>query len=378
MPVLVWPGRGSKIEAIPLKQRNKSGLSFVIESVNALFRSNIYFCPHLIIYLIKKKLNMINKILFVGGGAIATALGNVLAQKPELDVTMITVEAEVAESVNNEHVNPKYFPNIKLNANLKASTDFSLLIEEAFVFIAIPSVITVDFISNQLIHKNSILINLAKGFGNERRTIVECLHQKISNPVCTMKGPSFAREILNSQYTGFTIGAADKMVYDSLKQLFASTSIYVDYSSDVRGIEMLSILKNIYAIVVGIIDAQYESPNLKFMVFTKAFEEMRSLLILFGGSKKTIFKYCGIGDFALTALNDLSRNRTLGLLIGKGFFTDYISEKVVLEGRIAVNVFHEELESMEVKTSDYPILNELYLVFNTEYDISKFVGKLLS
>lgn len=321
---------------------------------------------------------MINKILFVGGGAIATALGNVLAQKPELDVTMITVEAEVAESVNNEHVNPKYFPNIKLNENLKASTDFSLLSMEAYVFIAIPSVITVDFIGNQNLHKNSIVINLAKGFGNERRTIVECLVQKIPNPVCTMKGPSFAREILNSQHTGFTIGAIDKKLFEALNHLFADTYIYVDYSSDVRGVELLSILKNIYAIVIGVIDAQFESPNLKFLVFTKAFEEMRSLLILFGGSKKTIFKYCGIGDFALTALNDLSRNRTLGLLIGKGFFTDYISEKVVLEGRIAVNVFHEELESLGVKTSDYPILNELHLVFNTEYDISKFVGRLVS
>ena len=140
---------------------------------------------------------------------------------------------------------------------------------------------------------------------------------------------------------------------------------------------MLSILKNIYAIVVGVVDAQFESPNLKFLVFTKAFKEMRSLLLLFGGSKKTLFNYCGIGDFALTALNDLSRNRTLGLLIGKGFFTDYISEKVVLEGRIATNIFYEELVNLKVDPLEYPILNELYQVFNADYDISEFVGNLL-
>jgi glycerol-3-phosphate dehydrogenase (NAD(P)+) len=88
-------------------------------------------------------------------------------------------------------------------------------------------------------------------------------------------------------------------------------------------------------------------------------------------------KYCGIGDFALTSLNDLSRNRTLGLLIGKGFFTDYISEKVVLEGRIAVNVFHRELQNSGIDAGRFPIMNELYKVFNSGYDISDFVSKII-
>lgn len=317
------------------------------------------------------------KILFIGGGAIATALGNVLAAKPGLEVMLLTIEEHVAESVNKNHINQKYFPNIPLHPGLKASTDFELLGHEAIVFIAIPSTATIDFISQQNIHPESLLVNLAKGFGNERRTIVECLGEIVPNPLCTMKGPSFAREIINGQHTGFTVGSSTRKSFNEIRDIFTDTSVHVDHTEDIRGVELLSILKNIYAIVVGIVDAQFESPNLKFLVFTKAFNEMRSLLLLFGGKKKTLFNYCGVGDFALTALNDLSRNRTLGLLIGKGFFTDNISEKVVLEGRIAVDVFHEELEAMGKKVTDYPILNELYAVFNTEYDISTFVGKLL-
>ncbi|HQB47874.1 MAG TPA: hypothetical protein PK785_03310, partial [Bacteroidales bacterium] len=100
-------------------------------------------------------------------------------------------------------------------------------------------------------------------------------------------------------------------------------------------------------------------------------------LILFGGKKKTLFNYCGVGDFALTALNDLSRNRTLGLLIGKGFFTDNISEKVVLEGRIAVNILYNRLLEMGLDTQEFPIIYELYKVFNGTYDISSFVINLL-
>jgi glycerol-3-phosphate dehydrogenase (NAD(P)+) len=317
------------------------------------------------------------KIIFIGAGAIATAMGNVLARKSGLEVTLVSIEENVVRIINEDSMNQKYFPGILLEKGLNASTDFSALSNKAIVFIAIPSNVIVDFMLKQEIHPESIIVNLAKGFGNERRTIVECLLKVLPNPVCTMKGPSFAREIINNQPTAFTIGSKGKHPYEELQQLFQNTSIYLDQSSDVRGVELLSILKNIYAIVVGVVDAQFESPNLKFMVFTKAFKEMRSLLLLFGGNKKTLFNYCGIGDFALTALNDLSRNRTLGLLIGKGFFTDYISEKVVLEGRIATNIFYEELVNMKVDTSEYPILNELYQVFNKDYDISTFVGNLL-
>ncbi len=320
---------------------------------------------------------MTEKIFFIGGGAIATAMGNVLAAKENVDVTQLSTEAGEVGQINAQHGNPNYFPNIRLQEGLKASMDFGLLQQKALVFIAIPSISVVDFIHSHAIHPESALINLAKGFGNENRTIVECLAEDLPNPVAPMKGPSFAREIINNQPTAFTIGTQNEVLYQQLKTLFAQTTIHTDHSTDIRGAEMLSILKNIYAIVIGVVDAQFESPNLKFMIFTKAFKEMRRILLLFGGREETLFNYCGIGDFALTSLNDLSRNRTLGLLIGKGFFTDYISEKVVLEGRIACNVFYEELVKREIPTADFPIFDELHQVFNSEYDISRFVSKLL-
>jgi glycerol-3-phosphate dehydrogenase (NAD(P)+) len=91
-----------------------------------------------------------------------------------------------------------------------------------------------------------------------------------------------------------------------------------------------------------------------------------------------MFNYCGFGDFTLTALNDLSRNRTLGLLIGKGFFTNNISDKVVLEGRIAVNVLCEQLSGQDKACASFPLITELHQVFNQEYDIKNFVNRILS
>lgn len=317
------------------------------------------------------------KIFFIGAGAIATALGNVLVKTGNMDVTLITIEKEVADTINREHFNKKYFPAIQLEEKLKASTDFNLLKQEAIVFLAIPSVVVVNFIANQELHPGSIVVNLAKGFGNQQQTIVESLKEVIPNKICSLKGPSFAREIINNQPTALTLGSEDGSLYPVFQDLFRGTTIYTDYSADVRGVEILSILKNIYAIAIGVVDAQFESPNLKYMIFTKALYEMRHVLLIFGGKKKTLFNYCGIGDFALTALNDLSRNRTLGLLIGKGFFTDNISEKVVLEGRIAVNVFYKELEEKGLDNHEFPIISELYRVFNEPYDISSFVINLM-
>ena len=110
---------------------------------------------------------------------------------------------------------------------------------------------------------------------------------------------------------------------------------------------------------------------------TKAFNEMRKILLHFNGKEETIFKYCGYGDFTLTALNDLSRNRTLGLLIGKGFFTEHVSHELVLEGKMAVNIFYEEISKFLDVRKEFPIIGELYKIFNTEYDVSAFVSNLL-
>lgn len=141
--------------------------------------------------------------------------------------------------------------------------------------------------------------------------------------------------------------------------------------------ELLSILKNIYAIAVGIMDAQFNTANLRFLFLTRAMAEMREVMLLFGGKKPTMFKYCGFGDFGLTSLNDLSRNRTLGLLIGKGFFNEQISEKVLLEGKIAVNVFCGHLQR-KGRLSDFPILEGLNQIFDGLIDRGAFARKMLS
>lgn len=321
----------------------------------------------------------VNSIVFIGAGTIGTALGNVLAEKTNNHVILHSIEKETVDSINTTGINVRYFPMNHLNPSLKATYDDHVFQSSDIIFLAIPSVILIDYVKSikSFINPRAVLINLAKGFGRENNTIVECLKQDLPNPVCSLKGPTFAREIINHLPSAFTVGYYDEKVVEMVSGLFVSTTIYLDYSDDIVGVEILSILKNMYAIVIGIIDAHFNSPNLRSLILTKAFSEMRDILLQLGGKEETMFKYCGIGDFTHTALNDLSRNRTLGLLIGKGFFTEHVSHELVLEGKNAVNIIYQELLSNSLKMNKFPLLAELYKVLNNKYQISNFINAIL-
>lgn len=315
----------------------------------------------------------------IGAGTIGTALGNILAETGREEILLHSIEDRVVDDINRTHINSKYFPTLRLHEGLNASTDDTLLENCRIIFLAIPSVAMVGYLKKIRHHlpPEAILVNLAKGFGYGNMTILECLFEEFPNPVCTMKGPSFAREIINRLPTGFTLGYQHPDHIVTIRELFVDTNIHLDYSDDIRGVEILSILKNIYALVLGIVDAQFNSPNLRFLILAKALREMRRVLVSAGGRADTLFNYCGYGDFTLTALNDLSRNRTLGLLIGKGFFTEHVSHELVLEGKTAVDVFYEQISKTMQVEDKFPIIAELYHIFHTKYDVAQFVSRIL-
>jgi len=319
-------------------------------------------------------------IVILGAGSIGTALGNSLAVRNDLNVTLLSVENDVVETIVKTHFNQKYFPNIRLIPALSATTDPAVLKDAHVVFIAIPSIAVVKYIQDirHVLPENAILINLAKGFGCADQIISQCLEGIVANPVCALKGPSFAREIINNSPTAFTLASTDADLCRLLESVFDETNIFVDTSTDLLGVEIISILKNIYAILIGIVDAHFNSPNLRFMMFTRAFNEMRNILVHFGGHEETLFHYCGIGDFGLTALNDLSRNRTLGLLIGKGFFNEGIPNKVVLEGRIAMSIILNKLADSKMPETGYHMMLQLDKVFAGDTDVAAFVNKLVN
>ena len=303
-----------------------------------------------------------------------------LSAKNKDEIYLLSIEDEVIEMINTMHVNTSYFPKCKLNENLKATGDKNVLKEANVIFLAIPSTAVVGYLqeNKDFINPTALIVNLAKGFGCGDQIIPDSIKSFIFNPFMTLKGPSFAREIINRQDTGLTAATTDETLYKIITDVFDDTPIRTDFTTDVTGVEYASILKNIYAIVIGIVDANFDSANLRSIFITMALNEMRQLMTIFGGEEATMYNYCGFGDFSLTSLNDMSRNRTLGLLIGKGFFNSCISDSVVLEGRIAVDVFYKKLIDNQIDTDNFPLMSELYHVLNDRnYPTRNFIKRIL-
>ena len=163
--------------------------------------------------------------------------------------------------------------------------------------------------------------------------------------------------------TLLTLGYKTQDQLNTISEIIKNSVLHIDFTNDIRGVEILSSLKNIYAIFLGIVDAKYNSSNTRFMILTKAFSEVRLILKELGGCESTLFLSCGFGDLCLTSLNDLSRNRTLGLLIGKEFYNeDYKSNSVILEGLNAINMVYQLVDSKII--IELPILAKLFDYFS--------------
>lgn len=299
------------------------------------------------------------KIVVAGGGVFGTAIAERLAWNVKNTVVIHSVEEEVVQSINTQRKNMKYFPTRFLNKALRATMDMEVFSDADVILLVIPSKAIVPFsleMQKYTKENNPLVINLAKGMSDDGAFITEQIPYLRT---ASMKGPSFAIEVLNGMPTGFTFGGRRDDYAFFKNEILPSTSLTLDYTSDIRAVELNSILKNMYAIAIGIVSGRYSSANVDFLVYTKAVNEIRELLRMFDCDQEVIFRYCGLGDLGLTGLNDLSRNRTLGLLIGKGFSNDKPNSQTVVEGHRTIKLIGEYTREMG-KEADFPLVQALY------------------
>ena len=319
-------------------------------------------------------------IIVLGAGSFGTAIANEFSVNTSNNVVLFSRSQAKVDEINKFHTNKSYFPNKHLTKLLSATSNENEINNADVIFIALPSSVIIKTLSTlkSYFNKDALIVNLSKGLFARGVTIVKEIKESLNTDnVVTLKGPSFAVELMEHADTLLTLGYTKPEQYDLVKSIVKDTALHIDFTTDIRGVEVLSVLKNIYALVIGVVDAKYNSPNTRFMILTKAFSEARILLKSVGGSEDTLFLACGFGDFCLTSLNDLSRNRTLGLLIGKGFFNaDYKSNSVILEGLNAIEMFHDLIEEDMLK--ELPLFNKLYNFFaNQERDLEFKFDELL-
>lgn len=273
-----------------------------------------------------------------GGGSWGTALAHLLAARGH-DVTLWLRDAHVAESINQYHENPRYLPGLPLHPGLKASTRSESL-SAPCVVLAIPCQQLRGWLREHqsCLHPSPVLVNAAKGLEIESmatpsRMVAEVLPAGRAR-YAMLSGPSFAAEVLRGQPTAVVLASRDEKLGRQLREAISGPLFRCYSSTDVVGVELGGALKNIMAIAAGICDGLGLGNNSRAALITRGLAEMSRLGVACGAQERTFMGLSGLGDLTLTCTGDLSRNRQVGLRLGRGECLDDITASLgmVAEG----------------------------------------------
>jgi glycerol-3-phosphate dehydrogenase (NAD(P)+) len=258
----------------------------------------------------------------VGAGAWGTALADMLACAGH-SVRMWALEPEIADAINGQRENPVFLPGFSLARSIVATTDHSQALEGAeLVLYATPSqhLRGVVRAGVQYLTKSAALAVASKGI--EQRTLA-LMSEVVSNeakahPVVAISGPSFAVEVAARQPTAIVAASTDAEAAHLTQDALSSPTFRVYTHDDLIGVELGGSLKNVMAVATGIAEGLGLGNNSRAALITRGLAEMTRLGVALGARASTFAGLAGIGDLVLTCTGALSRNRAVGVEIGKG------------------------------------------------------------
>ena len=263
-------------------------------------------------------------VAVLGAGSFGTCLALLCAR--EHDVTIWARDPALADAINREHRNPKYLSHVAIPARVRATSDLAEALEgRELVILTVPSHGLRDIIRRAapLIPPGAILVSTVKGIELESwRRIDQVLEEQL-DPVhhprlAFLSGPSFAREIADRRPTAVTIACRVEAYAISVQESLSCPWFRCYTSTDVIGVELGGALKNVVAIAVGICDGLELGLNARAGVMTRGLHEITKLGVKMGADPITFLGLAGMGDLVLTCTGDLSRNRRVGLALGRG------------------------------------------------------------
>jgi len=295
---------------------------------------------------------MAKRVTVFGSGSFGTAMAFCLAKNMHT-VTILCRKGDVAESINKNHRNSRYFSEYVLPDNLTATTDPKEALSECnYILHAVPVQSSKEYLRNlkDLIPPHVPFINVSKGLESTSLMYMSCLIPKVlerPQPLAIISGPSFAKELLEQQPTAVVSASEDRELAIQVQLLFASPALRVYTSNDVVGVEIGGALKNVFAIAAGVAEGLGLGMNSRAGLVTRGCAEMKRVALAMGAKPETLSGLTGIGDLMLTCFGTLSRNRTVGVRLGKGETLEQIMSTFneVAEGvattRAAVKLVHQ-------------------------------------
>jgi glycerol-3-phosphate dehydrogenase (NAD(P)+) len=258
----------------------------------------------------------------VGAGAWGTALADLLARNGH-DVILWAYEPDVVDTINQKHENVRFLGSYALAPKLRAVGSLDEAVEGAdVVTLATPSQVLrgIAKAASAAIRPTASIVVASKGL--ERQTLslmTEVASDEIPDAtVVALSGPSFAAEVVRCQPTAVVAASRNAAAAEVVQRAFSSPYFRAYTHSDVIGVELGGALKNVMAVATGVAEGLGLGFNARAALITRGLAEMTRLGVALGAEQNTFAGLAGMGDLVLTCTGSLSRNRAVGLEIGKG------------------------------------------------------------
>ncbi len=264
-----------------------------------------------------------SRIAVIGAGAWGTALTVSLARRGGHRLTLWAHSPDHAAQLADTGENTRYLPGFILPADVDITHDLTRAISGADIILCVTPSQALRSIMEQIapmLTARQILLSASKGI--EEKTFLRMsqimFEYAPDNPIGTLGGPSFAHEVAAAMPTAITLAVDDPILGKSLQDDFSSASLRIYRNEDVIGTELGGALKNVIALAAGVVTGLELGNNATAALITRGIAEITRLAMACGGRRETMSGLSGIGDLVLTCTGGLSRNRTVGVELGKG------------------------------------------------------------
>ena len=323
-----------------------------------------------------------SRIAVIGAGAWGTALALSLARQQRHTVTLWAHSADHAEEMRRTRQNSRYLPGFALPPDLALTSDLVRLPEFAEVLLSVtPSINLPETIASVAPHLSAkhVFISASKGIedGTLRR-MSEVVAAVSPVRFAVLGGPSFAKEVAAALPTAATLAAKDAALASTLQQDFSSESLRVYTNDDVVGVELGGALKNVIALAAGVVAGLELGSNAAAALITRGMAEITRLAVACGARPETMAGLAGYGDLVLTCTGTLSRNRTVGVELGKGRKLRQILAS--LNGKVAEGVrCTSAARGLAAKLGvDMPITQQMYGILHEDRSPREAIRALMT
>ncbi len=321
------------------------------------------------------------KAAVIGAGAWGTALADVLARNGH-DVVLWALEPDVVATVNDTHENHRFLEGFALAPSLRATTSLPEAVGgAAMVCVATPSQHLRRVLASAapMLSQRAIICVASKGIEQESLALMSDVvaDEAPGSPIVAISGPSFAAEVVARQPTAIVAASDDIVAAEAAQEWFSNSHLRIYTHDDIIGVELGGALKNVMAVATGIVEGAGFGFNSRAALITRGLAEMTRLGTSLGAQPATFAGLAGIGDLVLTCTGSLSRNRAVGLAVGKGATLDEAlhGKETVAEG---VQTTRSALALSTREGVEMPIVTMVHRILFDHYPAREAIGELMS